>query len=536
LYCRFNILLTMKKEVDFLVIGSGIAGLSFALKVADNRKVLLISKTELLEANTKYAQGGIASVTYSPDSFEKHINDTIICGDGLCNRDVVEMVITEGPKQIEQLVKWNVNFDKNSNGKYDLGKEGGHSDGRVLHHKDNTGEEIQSTLVKRVREHKNIEILENHFAVDLITQHHLGELIKRSNKNIECYGAYILDLETNKVDTVLAKVTMLATGGTGNLYETTTNPPIATGDGVAMAYRAKALIENMQFIQFHPTALYNPGEKPSFLITEALRGFGAILKTIAGEEFMKKYDKRGSLAPRDIVARAIDKEMKISGDDHVVLDCKHLDSESLKNHFPNIYKKCLSLNIDFTKDYIPVIPAAHYSCGGVKVDTDGRSTINRLYAAGEVTSTGLHGANRLASNSLTEAIVYADRAAKDSLKRIDKIEILDNIPKWNTHGTTYPEEMIMITQNHKEVQMIMSNYVGIVRSDLRLARALKRLEVIYSETEKLFEKSILSKKLCELRNLINVGYLIIKMAKGLQESRGLHYTIDYPQKRGVSEF
>ncbi|MEA3316850.1 MAG: FAD-binding protein, partial [Bacteroidota bacterium] len=334
----------------------------------------------------------------------------------------------------------------------------------------------------------------------------------------------------------LAKITMLATGGTGNLYETTTNPLIATGDGIAMAYRAKAQIENMQFVQFHPTSLFNPGEKPSFLITEALRGFGAILKTIAGEEFMKKYDKRESLAPRDIAARAIDKEMKMSGDDHVVLDASHIDSDKLKSHFPNIYEKCLSLNIDITKDYIPVIPAAHYSCGGIKVDINGRSTINRLYAAGEVTSTGLHGANRLASNSLTEAIVYADRAANDSLKRIDKIEILNNIPKWNTHGTTYPEEMIMITQNRKEMQMVMSNYVGIVRSDLRLARALKRLAVIYQETEELYEKSILSQELCELRNLINVGYLIIKMARGLHESRGLHYTIDYPEKKSNTEF
>ncbi|MDA3780483.1 MAG: L-aspartate oxidase [Bacteroidales bacterium] len=526
----------MKKEVDFLVIGSGIAGLSFALKVADKGTVLLISKTDLLETNTKYAQGGIAAVTYKPDDFENHINDTLICGDGLCNRETVEMVVKEGPKQIEQLIKWNVNFDKNDNGKFDLGKEGGHSDVRVLHHKDNTGEEIQKSLVKKVREHKNIKVLENYFAVDLITQHHLGELILRNNMNIECYGAYILNLKTEKVDTILAKVTVLATGGTGNLYETTTNPPIATGDGIAMAYRTKALIENMQFIQFHPTSLFNPGEKPSFLITEALRGFGAILKTIAGEEFMKKYDERESLAPRDIVARAIDKEMKMSGDDYVVLDARHIDGEKLKSHFPNIYKKCLNLSIDITRDLIPVIPAAHYSCGGVKVDINGRSSVNRLYAIGEVSSTGLHGANRLASNSLTEAIVYADRAAKDSLKRISQIKIISNIPEWNTHGTTYPEEMIMITQNYKEMQMVMSNYVGIVRSDLRLARALKRLEVIYQETELLYERSILSQRLCELRNLIDVGYLIIKMARDLHESRGLHYTIDYPEKSNTSEF
>ncbi|MCG8412406.1 MAG: L-aspartate oxidase [Bacteroidales bacterium] len=526
----------MIKETDFLVIGSGIAGLSFALKVAEFGKVIIVSKTNLEESNTKYAQGGIAAVTYKPDNFEKHIKDTLIAGDGFCNKEIVEMVIKEAPKQIEQLINWGVSFDQNKLGKYDLGKEGGHSENRVLHHKDNTGEEIQLSLVEKIRNHKNIEILENHFAVDLITQHHLGKLVKRSHNNTECYGAYILDLNTDKVDTFLSKITLIATGGTGNLYETTTNPKIATGDGIAMVYRAKGIIENMEFIQFHPTSLYNPGEKPSFLITEALRGFGAILKTTSGEEFMHKYDERKSLAPRDIVARAIDNEMKITGDDHVILDCSHLDSNDLKEHFPNIYEKCLSLNIDITKDPIPVIPAAHYTCGGIKVDENGASTINYLYAIGEASSTGLHGANRLASNSLSEAIVYANRAAKDSAKRINQIKIHTEIPEWDSQGTTYPEEMIMITQNYKEVQQIMSNYVGIVRSNLRLERALKRLEIIYKETEELYEKSILSQKLCELRNLINVGYLIIKMAKDLHESRGLHYTIDYPKKGTISEF
>lgn len=526
----------MIKETDFLVIGSGIAGLSYALKVAEHGKVILISKNTLEESNTKYAQGGIAAVTYKPDNFEKHIEDTLIAGDGLCNRETAEMVVREAPAQIKQLIDWGVKFDLNEKGEYDLGKEGGHSENRVLHHKDKTGEEIQNTLVEKVKNHKNIEVLENHFAVDIITQHHLGKLVKRSQNNTECYGAYVLDLQTDKVNTFLAKITLIATGGTGNLYDTTTNPKIATGDGVAMVYRAKGIIENMEFIQFHPTSLYNPGEKPSFLITEALRGFGAILKTTAGNKFMLKYDKRGSLAPRDIVARAIDHEMKITGDDHVILDCTHLDSEKLKNHFPNIYKKCLSLNIDFTKDPIPVIPAAHYMCGGIKVDENGTSTINKLYAIGEVSSTGLHGANRLASNSLSEAVVYADRAAKDSIKIINQIKINSDIPEWDSQGTTYPEEMIMITQNYKEVQQIMSNYVGIVRSNLRLERALKRLEIIYVETEKLYEKSILSQKLCELRNLINVGYLIIKMAKDLHESRGLHYTIDYPKKGTISEF
>lgn len=526
----------MIKETDFLVIGSGIAGLSFALKVAEHGNVILISKTTLEESNTKYAQGGIAAVTYEPDNFEKHIEDTLIAGDGLCKRGIVEMVVSEAPAQIKQLIKWGVNFDQNEKGKYDLGREGGHSEYRVLHHKDNTGEVIQNSLVRKVREHKNIEIFENHFAVDLITQHHLGKLVKRSHKVTECYGAYVLDLNTDQVNTYLSKVTLIATGGTGNLYDTTTNPKIATGDGIAMVYRAKGIIENMEFIQFHPTSLYNPGEKPSFLITEALRGFGAILKTTDGKKFMNKYDKRGSLAPRDIVARAIDYEMKISGEDHVHLDCTHLDPEKLKDHFPNIYKKCLSLNIDFTKDPIPVIPAAHYMCGGIKVDTNGCSTINRLYAAGEVSSTGLHGANRLASNSLSEAVVYADRAAKDAMTKIKDVELKKEIPEWNAHGTTYPEEMVMITQNYKEVQQIMSNYVGIVRSNLRLDRALRRLEIIYKETERLYEKSILSQQLCELRNLINVGYLILKMAQNLHESRGLHYSIDYPKKGTISEF
>ncbi|MGM0504271.1 MAG: L-aspartate oxidase [Bacteroidota bacterium] len=526
----------MVRKTDFLVIGTGIAGLSYALKVAEYGKVILISKTDVIETNTKYAQGGIAAVTYQPDNYEKHVQDTLIAGDGLCNKEVVEMVVREAPAQIKQLIDWGVNFDRNEKGKYDLGREGGHSEYRVLHHKDNTGEEIQNSLVRQVKANQNIEILEYHFAVDIITQHHLGKLVKRSHNDTECYGAYVLDLKTDKVHTFLSKTTLIATGGTGNLYATTTNPIIATGDGIAMVYRAKGVIENMEFIQFHPTSLYNPGERPSFLITEALRGFGAILKTTDGKEFMSKYDQRGCLAPRDIVARAIDHEMKIRGDDYVHLECSHLDAKKLKEHFPNIYRKCLSLNIDITKDPIPVVPAAHYMCGGIKVDPYGRSSINRLYAAGEVSSTGLHGANRLASNSLSEAVVYADRAAKDAIQVTKEANLQENIPEWNAHGTTYPEEIVMITQNYKEVQQIMSNYVGIVRSNLRLERALRRLEIIFKETEELYEKSVLSQKLCELRNLINVGYLIIKMAKNLHESRGLHYTIDYPKKGSVSEF
>ncbi|MFO8234628.1 MAG: L-aspartate oxidase [Bacteroidales bacterium] len=526
----------MDRKYDFLVLGSGIAGLSYALKVAYKGKVGLITKTHLEETNTKYAQGGIASVMYPPDAYEKHVKDTMIAGDGLCNREVVDMVVKEAPSQIQQLIEWGIEFDKKEDGKYDLGREGGHSEYRVLHHKDNTGAEIEQKLIQRIHEHDNIDVLEHHFAVDVITQHHLGKTVRRYHEDIECYGAYVLDLQTAEVHKMLSKITVIATGGVGHLYDTTTNPEIATGDGMALVYRAKGQIENMEFIQFHPTALFNPGERPAFLITEALRGFGAILRTTDGEEFMKKYDDRGCLAPRDVVARAIDSEKKKRGDDYVYLDCTHLDAEALKSHFPNIYEKCLTLNIDITKDYIPVTPAAHYSCGGIKVDTEGRSTINRLYAIGEASSTGLHGANRLASNSLMEAVVYADRAARDSVNRITSVDYKEGIPQWDYSGTKYPEEMVMITQNFKEVHQIMSNYVGIVRSNLRLDRALKRLEIIHKETEDLYEKSILSKELCELRNLINVGFLVIKMAKEMKESRGLHYTLDYPTKHSFSEF
>jgi L-aspartate oxidase len=526
----------MKRRVDFLVIGSGIAGLSFAIKAANYGKVCVISKNSLEETNTKYAQGGIAAVTYSPDSFEKHINDTLICGDGFCNRDVVEMVVKEAPLRVKELIDWGVEFDRKSDDHFDLSQEGGHTEHRILHHKDNTGLIIQEAISKQVRSHSNIECLENYFAIDLITQHHLGKVIKRMDPNIECYGIYALNLKTNTVETILAKVTVVATGGTGNLYHTTTNPEIATGDGIAMVYRAKGIIENMQFVQFHPTSLYHPGERPSFLITEALRGFGALLKTVNGEEFMSRYDRRSSLAPRDIVARAIDNEIKIRGDDYVYLACTHLDPGELKNHFPNITQKCLGIGIDITKDNIPVIPAAHYLCGGIKVDKNGLSSIKRLYAIGETASTGLHGANRLASNSLIEAIVFADRAIKDARQVIKNAQFNEMLPEWNYAGTKHPEEMVLITQNYKEMQQIMSVYVGIVRSDLRLKRALSRLEIIYRETEELYKKSTLSRKLCELRNLINVGYLIIKMAQNLHESRGLHYTIDYPKKRKSSEF
>jgi L-aspartate oxidase len=520
----------MKKQYDFLVIGSGLGGLSYALKVAEHGKVCLITKSELEETNTRYAQGGIAAVTYEPDSDEKHVQDTLIAGDHLCNEEVVRMVVREGPAQINELIQWGTKFDKESNGKYDLAKEGGHSEHRILHHKDNTGEEIQRALSRKVRNHPNIELLEKHFAVDLITQHHTGSLVKRHMTDIECYGAYVLNLESEKVIRILSKTTLLASGGAGHLYSTTTNPPIATGDGIAMVYRAKGIIENMEFVQFHPTSLFNPGESPSFLISEAMRGYGGVLKNQLGEKFMNKYDKRGSLAPRDIVARAIDNEMKIHGHDFVYLDVTHKEERALKEHFPNITEKCLSLGIDIAKDKIPVVPAAHYICGGIKVDMDAQTWIKRLYAVGEVSSTGLHGANRLASNSLIEAIVYADRAAEHAIASGPTYKFAENIPVWDDTGTSHPEEMVLITQNLKEVKQIMTNYVGIVRSDLRLERAVARLEIIYRETEALYKKSRLSLRICQLRNLINVGYLVIKMAQARKESRGLHFNLDYPKR------
>jgi L-aspartate oxidase len=520
------------RKCDFLVIGTGIAGLGFALKAAEHGSVIVVSKASLEETNTVYAQGGIAAVTYEPDTIEKHVRDTLICGDGLCNEEVVRMVVAEGPAQIKQLIQWGIKFDKKPSGEYDLAKEGAHTEYRILHHKDNTGHEIQRALTQKVRLHKNIRTFENHFAVEIITQHHLGIKVKRGNSDISCFGAYILDLKSQSVETFLAKNTVMATGGIGNIYHTTTNPLVATGDGIAMVYRAKGEVENMEFIQFHPTSLFHPGERPSFLITEALRGFGAILKTADGKEFMHNYDKRGSLAPRDIVARAIDNEMKVRGDDYVYLDVTFKDPNEIKSHFPNIFEKCLSIGIDITKDLIPVVPAAHYLCGGIKVDMNGESTIKHLYAIGECSSTGLHGANRLASNSLVEAIVYAERAAKHSVEMAKTIQINESIPYWDYEGTTHNEEMVLITQSYKEMQQIMSNYVGIVRSNLRLERALIRLEILYKETEELYKKSILTQNLCELRNMINVGYLIIKNAQMMRESRGLHYSIDYPKGKG----
>ncbi|MDA3893562.1 MAG: L-aspartate oxidase [Salinivirgaceae bacterium] len=513
----------MKIETDFLVIGSGLAGLSLAIKASKFGKVAIVTKAGLNDSNTVYAQGGIAAVITSDDNFENHIKDTLIAGASLCDEDVVRKVISYAPSLINELINWGTNFDKTKTGTFDLAKEGGHSEHRILHHKDNTGFEIQRALKEKIQTNPNITIYENHFAIDIITQHHLGKIVKRHNRDTECYGAYVLDINNESIYTILSKCTFLTSGGAGNLYLNTTNPSIATGDGIAMIYRAKGIVDNMEFVQFHPTALYNPGETPAFLISEALRGFGAVLKTIDGKEFMQKYDNRGSLAPRDIVARAIDNEIKTRGDEFVWLDCSHLDKSGLLEHFPNIYNKCLSLNIDIAKTPIPVIPAAHYMCGGIKIDIQARTSIKFLYAAGETSLTGLHGANRLASNSLLEALVFADWAIKDAQAQIPNINIQNNIPDWDDEGTTHPEEMVLITQSLKEVQQIMSVYVGIVRSEVRLKRAYDRLWTIYNETEKLYKESKVSKQLCELRNLVNVAYLVIKHANARKKSIGLHY-------------
>lgn len=519
----------MQKKADFLVLGSGIAGLSFALKVADHGKVIIVAKDNADETATRYAQGGIAAVTYPPDNFEKHIADTVDAGDDMSDDEIVKMTIYEAPERIKELVKWGVRFDQEPGGRFDLGKEGGHSEKRVLHHKDSTGFEIQQALLNAVKMHPNIQLLDNYFAVDIITQHHQGIKVTRDTKDITCFGAYVLNPKNHQIYTILAKYTMVATGGAGNVYNSTTNPLINTGDGVAMVYRAKGTVEKMEFIQFHPTALYNPGETPVFLITEALRGYGAILRNHQFHTFMDEYDNRGSLAPRDIVARAIDNEMKVSGESHVWLDASHLNKNEIINRFPGIYTKCMSINIDITKEMIPVVPAAHYMVGGIKVDKHGQTSINNLYASGEVASTGLHGANRLASNSLLESLVFSHNASLKVVENMKHVKLNNNIPQWDDEGTTLNEEMVLITQSIKELQSIMSSYVGIVRSNIRLKRALERLQILNRETETLYEKSILSSQICELRNMINVAYLIIKMATNRKESRGLHYSIDYPK-------
>ncbi|MDY5969011.1 MAG: L-aspartate oxidase [Bacteroidales bacterium] len=516
----------MRHEVDFLVVGSGIAGLSFALKVAPYGKVCILTKSNASEGSTKYAQGGIAAVIYDNDSFDAHIHDTLVAGDGICDREVVEMVVREAPERIRDLVQYGVNFDMAKGGHFDLHREGGHSEFRILHHKDNTGEEVERGLLEAIQRHPNIELKEHQYVIDIITQHHLGQRVTKHTPGIECYGVYALNSDTHQIDTYLAKTTMLATGGIGNVYTTTTNPITATGDGVAMVHRARGMMLDMEFVQFHPTSLYNPKERPAFLITEAMRGSGAVLKDMNGREFMQNYDDRLSLAPRDIVARAIDKEMKKAGVEHLYLDARPIGKENLLEGFPTIYAKCLSIGVDITKDMIPIRPAAHYMCGGIAVDKNGESSIRHLYATGECSRTGLHGGNRLASNSLLEAAVYAHNAAMDCIAKVGTLTINENVPDWNSKGMVMNEEMVLITQTKKELQEIMSNYVGIVRSDLRMERAFNRLNLIFRETEDLYNRSVMTEELCELRNLIDCAYLITKQAMARRENRGLHYSID----------
>ena len=517
-------------STDFLIIGSGVSGLTFALKVAlehKDAKVVIVTKDKQSESNTKYAQGGIATVyNKTVDTFKQHIEDTLIAGDGLCDEEVVKMVVRDAPERLQELIDWGTKFDKNEKGNYDLGREGGHSQNRILHHTDITGAEIERALLAQVNAQPNIEFLTYHYAIDLITEHQTKKTKTKRNGKISCYGAYVLDINEDKVKTFVSKFTLLASGGNGQVYETTTNPTVATGDGIGIAYRAKAEISEMEFIQFHPTALYNPGEYPAFLISEAVRGFGAKLRDYNGDFFMHKYDEREELASRDIVARAIDNELKKSGKPHVYLDCTNLDMVKFKEHFPNITEKCASLNIDVTKDYIPVVPAAHYICGGVNVNKKAKTSIKKLYACGEVTRTGLHGGNRLASNSLLEGLVYAHNAFLSISKKYNKAKTPKDIPVWNDSGVIKNMEKVLITHDRNEVKTIMSNYVGIVRSNERLLRAEKRLKVLYEDNKRLYDHSELSIDLCELRNLITTAYLITQFSKKRTENCGGFYSLD----------
>ncbi|WP_337871854.1 L-aspartate oxidase [Ignavibacterium sp.] len=521
-------------KTDVLIIGSGIAGLFSALKISEFADVIIVTKKEKAESNTNYAQGGIASVISQHDSFEMHIEDTLIAGAGLCRRESVEIMVKEGPDRIKDLIAIGTEFTKRD-GDFDLAREGGHSMPRILHSKDFTGKEIERALIEAVAQRKNILVLENYVAIDLLTEHNLTNKngIKLENQN--CWGAYLLNSLDNQVIKITAKATLLATGGLGQVYLHTTNPKIATGDGFAMAYRAGVKLGNMEFIQFHPTALYGSSnlaefDSRSFLISEAVRGFGGILRTKDGEEFMHKYDNRRELAPRDIVARAIDTELKKSGDEFVYLDITHKSPEEIFDHFPNIYQTCLRLGIDITKSMIPVVPAAHYTCGGIVVDSDAKTSLNGLYACGEVSMTGVHGANRLASNSLLEAVVFAHRASKNIKEFLLQYNTsIPDFPEWDDSGTLTYDEKVLITHTIKEVKHTMWDYVGIVRSNERLYRAQRRISMLFEENEKLYKKTKIFQSILEGRNLIACAHVIIKSARLRKESRGLHFNIDYPE-------
>lgn len=520
-------------ETNFLIIGSGAAGLTLAVKLAaefPKKKITVVTKAHQSESNTKYAQGGVAAVfDLKEDSFQKHIEDTLIAGDGLCDETVVEMVIKEGPKRLRELMAWGAKFDTDADGELTLGREGGHSEFRVIHHKDTTGNEIERTLLERANQLPNITLLPHHFAIDLITEHHFSE---NKTENLSCYGAYVLDQISGNIFTIKADCTTLASGGMGRVYGHTTNPAVATGDGIAMAYRAKARIQNMEFIQFHPTALYDGNNGASFLISEAVRGFGAFLRNKKGERFMLKYDERGELASRDIVSRAIDSEMKESGADCVFLDCTHSDIDDFKIHFPNIYETCLQRNIDVAKDWIPVVPASHYLCGGVVVDMDGKTSVKNLFACGECSYTGLHGANRLASNSLLEALVYADRIfqylCKHKPSRTTKA-----IPEWNDVGTVLLKAPEILQQKTEQLQRLMRRYAGVVRNNNDLKKASAQLEILYFEMEALYQKHKLNTALSELRNMVNVAHLIIQQSLKRKENRGGYFNEDYKRVKEI---
>jgi L-aspartate oxidase len=522
-------LVAMSRVFDTLVLGSGIAGLHYALKMADKGTVAVVTKRDCLSSNTSWAQGGVASVMGSNDSFEKHVQDTCNAGDGLNHRDVVEMCVAEGPERIRELVDIGVEFTPSNAPKssgFDLTREGGHSERRVVHAKDMTGIAIQRALVAAAREHPQIEIFESHQAIDLLTRRRLqlpGE--------DRCLGAYVINIEQAQIEVFLGKVTMLATGGAGKVYLYTSNPDIATGDGIAMAWRAGVQLANMEFFQFHPTCLFHPDAK-NFLVSEACRGEGGVLRRLDGEAFMVGYHPLADLAPRDVVARAIDSELKRSGDECVLLDMTHLTSTEIEDRFPGILQTLLQFGTDMRVEPVPVVPAAHYCCGGVCADTSGRSSLQGLYVAGEVAHTGLHGANRLASNSLLEACVFAHRAYLESSKELGGIrqDLEPEIPDWNTGFATNPDENVLVTQAWEETRRVMSNYVGIVRSNRRLQRARRRIDVLVQEITHDYWKYILTPDLIELRNIVTVASLIVECALSRKESRGLHYTLDYPEK------